>query len=162
MLAASSIQFSSNPIDIVENIFHSKSLEFERRNTNEVVAEVEGKWDNMLLFFAWEEHLRCLHISCLLNIDSAAADTKKIFELLALINEDLWLGHFSYWEEHKMPLFKHSVIIRPQEEGFEDKLNQVISIAVDECEQMYPVFKAVITQNLNPRQVLFADRMSLQ
>ena len=31
MLAASSIQLSSNPIDIVENIFHSKSLEFERR-----------------------------------------------------------------------------------------------------------------------------------
>ncbi len=159
MLSASQIELKDNPIDTVENIFHSKSLEFERRNVNEVVVEVEGKWDNMLLFFAWEEHLRCLHISCLLNIDAHQADTKKIFELLALVNEDLWLGHFSYWQEHQMPVFKHSVILREHEEGFEEKLNQIISIAVSECEHMYPIFKAVLTQNLSPQQALFPSRL---
>ena len=41
-----------NPIDLVENIFSNKSFEFERRSLNEVVVEVQGKWNNMLLFFA--------------------------------------------------------------------------------------------------------------
>lgn len=147
-----------NPIDAVENMFQGKSVEFERRSSTEVVAEVEGKWDNMLLFFAWEEHLRCLHISCLMNIDSPTADTGKIFELLALVNEDMWLGHFSYWNERKMPMFKHSLIINPDESDFFGKLEQVFSIAVSECEQMYPIFKAVLTQNMSPRQVLFPTR----
>ena len=147
-----------NPIDAVDNMFQGKSVEFERRSSTEVVAEVEGKWDNMLLFFAWEEHLRCLHISCLMNIDSPTADTGKIFELLALVNEDMWLGHFSYWNERKMPMFKHSLIINPDESDFFGKLEQVFSIAVSECEQMYPIFKAVLTQNMSPRQVLFPTR----
>lgn len=40
-----------NPIDVVENIFSSRSFELERRSINEVVVEVQGKWNNMLLFF---------------------------------------------------------------------------------------------------------------
>lgn len=39
-----------NPIDVVENIFSSRSFELERRSINEVVVEVQGKWNNMLLF----------------------------------------------------------------------------------------------------------------
>lgn len=158
MFSATQTKPIYNPIDAVENMFQGKSVEFERRSSTEVVAEVEGKWDNMLLFFAWEEHLRCLHISCLMNIDSPTADTGKIFELLALVNEDMWLGHFSYWNERKMPMFKHSLIINPDESDFFGKLEQVFSIAVSECEQMYPIFKAVLTQNMSPRQVLFPTR----
>lgn len=162
MLQASQIRLPENPIDAVENIFNRQSLAFERRNVNEIVVEVEGKWNNMLLFFAWEEHLRCLHISCLMNINTEIADRGKIFELLALINENLWLGHFSYWSEHRMPLFKHSVIIRAGETDFEGKLDQVIGIAVNECEHMYPVFNAVLTQNISPEQALFPAKTFLQ
>ena len=43
-----------NPIDTVENIFSTRSFELERRSLNEVVVEVQGKWNNMLLFFFWE------------------------------------------------------------------------------------------------------------
>lgn len=162
MLSAASIKPVYNPIDAVENMFQGKSVEFERRSSTEVVAEVEGKWDNMLLFFAWEEHLHCLHISCLMNIDSPAADTGKIFELLALVNEDLWLGHFSYWQERKMPMFKHSLIINSDESDFFGKLEQIVAIAVSECEHMYPIFKAVLAQNMSPRQVLFPSKMFMQ
>ena len=47
-----------NPIDVVENIFATQSFELERRNLNEVVVEVQGKWNNMLLFFAWEARMQ--------------------------------------------------------------------------------------------------------
>ena len=162
MMPATQIKIQENPIDAVEDIFNRQSLAFERRNVNEIVVEVEGKWKNMLLFFAWEEHLRCLHISCLMDIDTEITDRGKIFELLALVNENLWLGHFSYWSEHQMPLFKHSVIIRAGESDFESKLEQVISIAVNECEHMYPVFNAVLTQNVPPEQALFPAKRFLQ
>ena len=42
MLPAKNLPLSYNPIDIVENIFAAKSFEFERRNINEVVIEVQG------------------------------------------------------------------------------------------------------------------------
>jgi len=154
MLLSEHASASFNPIDTVETIFDGKSLEFERRNLNEIVIEVQGKWQNMLLFFAWEERLKCLQISCFINIENKSCDTARIFELLALINEDLWLGHFSYWSVHKIPVFKHTVIVDSQDHFSEEKIAQIIDIAITECEQMYPVFQAVITQNLSPKQVL--------
>ncbi len=148
-----------NPIDTIENIFQRDNVSFDRRKDNELVAEVLGKWDNMLVFFAFEEHMRCLHISCLLNIETSAVDRSKMFELLALLNENLWLGHFSYWSEQKMPIFKHSIILQDNEELFTDKISKIIELSIMECERVHPIFNAVMRQNVSPVQALYADSL---
>ena len=73
-----------NPIDTIEGIFARDKVSYDRRKETELVAEVQGKWDNMLVFFAYEEYMRCLHISCLLNLEASAVDRGKMFELLAM------------------------------------------------------------------------------
>lgn len=148
-----------NPIDTIEGIFAQDKVSYDRRNDNELVAEVLGKWDNMLVFFAYEEHLRCLHISCLLNIETTSVDRSKMFELLALLNENLWLGHFSYWSEQKMPIFKHSIILQDEEELFTSKISKIIELSIMECERVYPIFNAVMRQNIPPTQALYSDIM---
>ena len=146
-----------NPIDTIEGIFSRDNVSFDRRKDNELVAEVLGKWDNMLIFFAYEEHLRCLHISCLLNIEASAVDRGKMFELLAMLNENLWLGHFSYWSEQKMPIFKHSLILQDNEELFTHKISKIIELSIMECERVYPIFNAVMRQNVEPAQALYTS-----
>lgn len=148
-----------NPIDVVENIFSSRSFELERRSINEVVVEVQGKWNNMLLFFAWEANMQCMHLSCLMDIETKIEDRSKIFELLALVNEELWVGHFSYWTEQNIPVFKHSVILNDGED-IESKISQIIDIAIKECERMYPIFKVVLTKGMNPKQALYPMMMA--
>ena len=148
-----------NPIDVVENIFSSRSFELERRSINEVVVEVQGKWNNMLLFFAWEANMQCMHLSCLMDIETKIEDRSKIFELLALVNEELWVGHFSYWTEQKIPVFKHSVILNDGED-IESKISQIIDIAIKECERMYPIFKVVLTNGMDPKQALYPMMMA--
>ena len=148
-----------NPIDVVENIFSSRSFELERRSINEVVVEVQGKWNNMLLFFAWEANMHCMHLSCLMDIETKIEDRSKIFELLALVNEELWVGHFSYWTEQNIPVFKHSVILNDGED-IESKISQIIDIAIKECERMYPIFKVVLTKGMDPKQALYPMMMA--
>lgn len=148
-----------NPIDVVENIFSSRSFELERRSINEVVVEVQGKWNNMLLFFAWEANMQCMHLSCLMDIETKIEDRSKIFELLALVNEELWVGHFSYWTEQNIPVFKHSVILNDGED-IESKISQIIDIAMKECERMYPIFKVVLTKGMDPKQALYPMMMA--
>ena len=155
MLTAKNLPLSYNPIDLVEHLFANRSFELDRRNINEVVIEIQGKWNNMLLFFSWEANMHCLHISCLMDIETTIEDRSKIFELLALANEELWVGHFSYWAEQNMPVFKHSVILDESENSFEAKIHQIIDIAVKECERLYPVFKAVLNKGLSPKQALY-------
>jgi len=162
MFFAASQITHTNPIDSVEAIFKQKSFSFERRDLNEIVVEVQGKWNDMLLFFAWETHLKCLHMSCFMDIEAKVCDKSRIFELLALINENLWIGHFSYWSEHETPIFKHSVIVDEHDFNFSQKLAQIIDIAINQCEQMYPVFQAVLSQNLPIKQVLFSTSQTIQ
>lgn len=161
MNLAKNYALNYNPIDIIEDIFATQSYEFERRDRNEVVVEIEGKWNNMLLFFSWEENMRCLHLSCLMNIQSNVENRSKVFELIALANEELWLGHFSYWTEQNMPVFKHSILLNNNEESaIESKIAQIIEIAVKECERMYPVFNVVLTKGMDPRQALYPMLMN--
>lgn len=148
-----------NPIDTVESIFTRRAYELDRRSDSEVVVEIQGKWNNMLLFFAWEENMHCLHMSCLMDIQSSIEDRSKIFELLAMANEELWVGHFSYWTEQKMPVFKHALIINDNETEFERKIAQLTDIAVKECERMYPIFNVVLTKGMDPRQAMYPMTM---
>ena len=159
MNLAKNYALNYNPIYLVENIFSARSFELDRRNVNEVAVEVQGKWNNMLLFFAWEENMHCLHLSCLMDIKSTIEDRSKIFELLALINEELWVGHFSYWAEQNMPVFKHSVILNDGEDVFETQIRQIIDIAIKECERMFPIFNVVLTKGMEPRQALYPMMM---
>lgn len=155
MNPAESQETASNPIDVVEHILNLRAYELERRGQNEVVVEVKGRWNEMLLFFSWEESMHCLHVSCLINIEDRQKDRNKIFELLALINDDLWVGHFSYWTEQKMPVFRYSLFYNPANKDFSIQLTNVMDIAVKECERMYPVFNVVLTKGMEPRQALY-------
>ena len=156
MELAKNLPQTYNPIDAVENIFAANSFELERRNANEVAVEVQGKWNNMLLFFACEANMQCMHISCLMDIETKIEDRSKIFELLAMVNEELWVGHFSYWAEQNVPVFKHSVLLSDDSaETFEAKIAQVIEIAIKECERMYPIFKVVLNKGMDPKQALY-------
>ncbi len=146
---------NNNPIDVVEALLNRQAYELERRSQNEVVVEVQGRWNDMLLFFSWEESMHCLHISCLLNIEDRQKDHNKIFELLALINDDLWVGHFSYWTEQKMPVFRHAIFYNPENKDFSAQIANVMEIAVKECERMYPVFNVVMTKGMDPKQALY-------
>ena len=161
MNTAASETAPDNPIDVVEQILSRRAYEPERRSQNEVVTEIQGRWNDMLLFFSWEENMRCLHLSCLMNIQSNVENRSKVFELIALANEELWLGHFSYWTEQNMPVFKHSILLNNDEESaIESKIAQIIEIAVKECERMYPVFNVVLTKGMDPRQALYPMLMN--
>ena len=155
MNPAESQETASNPIDVVEHILNRQAYELERRSRNEVVVEIKGRWNEMLLFFSWEESMHCLHVSCLINIEDQQKDHNKIFELLALINDDLWVGHFSYWTEQKMPVFRYPLFYNPDNKDFSIQLTHVMDIAVKECERMYPVFNVVLTKGMEPRQALY-------
>jgi hypothetical protein len=144
---------------LVEHIFSSQSFELDRRSSDEVAVEVQGKWHNMVLFFSYEKNMNCLHLSCLMDIKTTIEDRSKVFELLALVNEQIWMGHFSYWAEQNMPVFKHSIIINNDDNNFETKLSQIINVAIKECERMYPIFNVVLTKDMDPQKAMYPMMM---
>ncbi len=58
-----------------------------------------------------------------------SAQRRNLFELLALANERLWIGHFGMDPDDGMPLFRHSVLLRGAPGASVESLEDMVDIA---------------------------------
>ena len=67
-----------------------------------------------------------------------------VYALLAMANEKLWLGHFDLWSDEGLPVFRHAVLFREGIGASAELIEDLVDIAVSECERFYPAFQFVI------------------
>ncbi len=79
-----------------------------------------------------------------------------LYELLALANEKLWIGHFGMDSDDGMPLFRHSVLLRGAPGASAESLEDMVDIAITECERFFPAFQFVLWGGKPPAEALQA------
>ena len=133
-----------NPVDLVEQFVTANDWAFDRRNDEELAAEAPGQWCNYSLYFAWREDMGAIHFTCAFDMKVPEAKRSAICELLAMINEKLWLGHFGLWEDEGVPMFRHTSLLRGGGGLSSEQVEDLVDLAVSECERFYPAFQFVI------------------
>ena len=103
---------SGNPIDLVEEIVLANDWAHDRASDEELVVEISGRWCDYRLYFVWQEELSAMHFSCGFDMKVPKGRRAAVYELLALANEKLWLGHFDLSAEDNSPAFRHAVLLR--------------------------------------------------
>jgi hypothetical protein len=143
-----------NPIDIVEDVIHSKKWSFSRSDDYELVAEIASEWCQYRLYFTWSEQIKA--ISFTITFDLKFPDNKysKAHKLLALINEKLWIGHFDITSKNGIPAYRHTVLDFPENTALYSQLEDLVDIAVYECEKYYPAFQLVLFEDSEPSEAL--------
>ncbi len=154
----------SAPIDMLERYFASHHWAFERAGDDEIVATVKGSWTDYELRAMWRDDERVLQFVGLTGItlpDKADAATRgAVYEVLGLVNEQLWLGHFELWSADGTVLFRHAMLV-DGDPGEEPALSlsqaeALVDAAIDECERYYPVFQFVLWGGKKPAEALAA------
>ncbi len=138
------------PLDVVEQIASTNDWLFDRRNDDEMAVQVPGRWCDYSLYFAWNDEASALHVTCAFDMRVPDERRKLVHELLALINEKLWLGHFGMWEDDGLPLFRHALPLRGQGGPTVEQMEDVVDTALVECERFYPAFQYVIWGGRTP------------
>lgn len=143
-----------NPIDVVEDVIHSKKWTFSRADDYELVAEISSEWCQYRLYFTWSEQIKA--ISFTVTFDLKFPDNKSFaaHELLALINEKLWIGHFDITSRNGIPAYRHTVLSFPENEMLHHQLEDLVDIAIYECEKYYPAFQLVLFEDTEPQKAL--------
>jgi len=147
---------AANPLDIVERLAVANDWPFQRQSDEDLAAEVSGQWCHYKLWFAWHPEVGVLQVSCALDMKVPANKRAAIFQLLALSNEKLWLGHFELWAEESLPLFRHASLFREGTMASVGLIEDLVEIAINECERFYPAFQFVIWGGKEPQQALMA------
>ena len=93
-----------NPLDVVEQIAIANDWAYERQGEDELVAELTAQWCNYRTWFSWHAEMGVLHLACALDVKVPAKKRNGLYQLLALANEKLWLGHFDLWSEEGVPV----------------------------------------------------------
>ena len=83
--------FVLNPIDIVEDVIHGKKWSFSRSDDCELVAEITTQLCQYRLYFTWSEQIRAISFTVTFDIKFPQSKYESAHELLALINEKLWI-----------------------------------------------------------------------
>ena len=145
---------AANPMDMIEEAIAAKEWVYDRRCDTELAVEAPGTWCDYGMFFAWSEELNALHFSCALDMRVQPKLMAQIYELLAKLNERLWMGHFAIWVEEGIPMFRHTVRLPDRLDI--DLVTELMDLAMQECERYYPAFQFVIWGGKSPEESLAA------
>lgn len=135
---------SKNPLDLAEQLILDREWLCDRPVEEELVAEVQGSWCNFRIWFAWQPDLNALVFSCAYDIKIPEKSRSKIHPLLASINERMWLGHFDLGSEDGVIMFRHALLLRGSHQVTAEQFEDLIDIAMGECNRFYPAFQSVL------------------
>lgn len=143
-----------NPLDMAEMVIMDRDWVSDRTEDGDLVAEANGSWCKYHVWFTWEETHGGLSFACMMDAKFPKTALPKIQELLATVNEKLWLGHFDICSEEQRIAFRHALLLKGGAGTSTEQLSDLLDIAVEECERFYPAFQSVVWGNKNPEEAL--------
>ena len=153
---ATSFDTAANPLDMMEQIVSANEWAFDRRSESEMAAEAPGRWCDYGLFFNWSHQISVMHFTCAFDMKVPEKHRSALYELLTLANEKLWLGHFGLESDDGMPVFRHAILLRGAAGASAESLEDLVDIALTECERFYPAFQFVLWGGKSPTDALAA------
>jgi len=155
-MTALSHDAAANPLDIMEQIVIANDWAFDRRSDSEMAAEATGRWCDYGLYFSWSHEISAMHFTCTFDLKVPEKRRGLLYELLALANDRLWIGHFGIESGDGMPVFRHAVLLRGAPGASAESLEDMVDIAITECERFFPAFQFVLWGGKSPQDALAA------
>lgn len=150
---------SDNPLDVMEDIVRSNEWLFDRSSEYELLVEMSGRWCDYRMFFVWRDEVKALYFTCSLDMKVIPEKRREINELLSQVNERMWFGHFELCSESGTPMFRHTMLTRGWNHVTAEQLEDLVEIAVGECERFYPAFQYVLWAGYDAQQAIEATML---
>ncbi|WP_338241046.1 YbjN domain-containing protein [Aurantiacibacter hainanensis] len=144
------------PVDMLAALFEAHGWATEQIGDDEVRCEAPGAWTTYQVRGIWRQEDKVLQILCLPEIRVPEAKKRGAHELLARINEQLWLGHFEIWSQGGVILYRHALMLGDDGLLGLDMAQFAIESAISECDRFYPAFQFVLWGDKNPAEALDA------
>jgi hypothetical protein len=135
---------SIHPLDIAEQLAEARDWIFDRPGDEELVAEIASNWCNYRIWFTWHAELGALIFSCAFDNKLPESCREKVYPLLSKVNEKLWVGHFDISPDDGCITFRHTQLMRGSKGATSEQIEDLLDIAIAECERFYPAFQTVI------------------
>ena len=155
-LIESFVETGDNPLAVVESMALRNDWSFERSVEDEIAIAVAGRCANYQISFTWMDAIKVLHLACAFEVKIPQSRLREIQQLIATINEQMWIGHFEVWSQNGTVMFRHSLLLDGGVSTSDRQCEAVLGRALDACEQYYPAFQFVIWAGKSAREAMDA------
>ncbi len=145
---------SENPVDTIERLAAVHNWSFDRDEEDEISIAVSGGWADYNIAFTWLQDMEALHVACAFDLKVPAARRGEVLSLVALINEQMWIGHFDIWPSDGVIMFRHALLLAGGAELNGRQCESVLTSAVMACERYYQAFQFVVWAGKTGREAL--------
>ena len=144
----------SSPLDVVERMAAGNNWPFERAGEDEIGLVVTGRWTNYQVSFTWMNDIETLHLACAFDMKVPELRLGDVQKLIALINEQMWIGHFDVWTQSGVVMFRHALVLAGGVAASGRQCEAVLASALDSCERYFPAFQFVIWAGKSAREAM--------
>ncbi len=148
----SDIAIDADPLAVIESSLEVAGWPHERDEETAIQCVVPTRWGDMGGLFVWRDNPVAVHFSLTLDIKAQAARAERVSELVMMINERLWLGHFDYWPDEGVILYRHTLPLIGRDEPTEGEVSAVMSAAADAADKFIPAFNFLIWAGKSARE----------
>ena len=134
----------TNPLDVVERIDSINDWSFERAGDDEITMLVGGKWSDYQVSFTWMHDIEALHLACAFDLKVPERRRSEVQQLIAMINEQLWVGHFDLWTHTGMIMHRQALVLPGNLRASTAQCESMLSGAIHACERYFPAFQFVV------------------
>ena len=145
---------AEHPLDVLERIACSQDWMFDRVDIDEMSVSVSGQWADYHIAFTWLDDVEAIHIGCAFDLKVKEPRLMEMLRLVALINEQLWVGHFDLWSSENIVMFRHALILADGAEPNHGQCEALLKAAVTSCERYYQAFQFVLWAGKTARTAL--------
>jgi len=75
-------------------------------------------------------------------------------DLIQLINEQLWLGHFDLWPQEGVVMFRHALLLAGGAEASGRQCEAQLDAAMEACDRYYQAFQFVVWAGKSAREAM--------
>ena len=147
---------TAHPVDVVEHMASLNHWSFDREDDDEISISVAGGWTDYHVAFTWLPDLDAMHVGGAFDIKFNDRRRAEILNLIAIMNEQLWVGHFGLWERESVVIFRHAIVLAGGAEPSRPQCEAILQAAIAACERYYQAFQFVIWAGRNAREALDA------
>ena len=155
-LLESTIDSKSHPLAVVEDIAASNNWPFERSGEDELTIVSKGQWTDYQLSFTWMGEIEALHLACAFDMKVPERRREEVQRLIALVNEQLWVGHFDLWTHTGMIMHRQALVLPNRMIAATSQCEVMVDGALHGCERYYPAFQFVVWAGKSAQEAMNA------
>ncbi|HWA21589.1 MAG TPA: YbjN domain-containing protein [Caulobacterales bacterium] len=146
-----------DPIDLAEAVLGTDSrFAVDRSDGGDLSFTFKAAWCSVTGFLGWREELPAVLLTVAFDLNAPDSRIAEAARLIAMINENLWLGHFDLWSEDGSIVFRHSIPMVGRSELTPGEVQALLAATLDAADRFYPAFDNLLRCGSRPEQAIEA------